>query len=152
MEKSKLGISIVLLGAAVCFASIMGAFAINGALTSYILPVLLIAYVLIAEDNLWLRRTAAKAGVILFSFFMLSVFVECLPLLFGFIESIANLFNESLMTEDAIQIIAYKLPNVLKYILVIGETIILLILGIKAFSKKTLIIAPIDKMLNKHLN
>jgi len=152
MEKSKLGISVSLLGAAVCFSGIMGAFAINGGLTAYILPVLLIAYVLIAEDNLWLRRTAAKAGVILFSFFMLSVFVELIPLLFGFIESLLNLFDESILGEKAIDIIARKIPNFFNSALIIAEIVLFLILGIKALGKKTLIIAPVDKMLNKHLN
>ena len=52
MQKTRLGISVGLLGAAIYF---MGLF------SGYLLAVLLAGYVLLFEENSWLRKNAVKA-------------------------------------------------------------------------------------------
>ena len=51
MQKTRLGISVGLLGAAIYF---MGLF------SGYLLAVLLAGYVLLFEENSWLRKNAVK--------------------------------------------------------------------------------------------
>lgn len=68
MEKTKLGISIGLLGAGMYFAGLAGA-----------LPALLLAgYVLLREENSWLKRMAVKAAAIVL---LMAVFPACWGLL-----------------------------------------------------------------------
>ena len=52
MEKSKLGISVGLLAALLYFL---------GLLSGYLVTVLVAGYILVAESNLWLRKSAVKA-------------------------------------------------------------------------------------------
>ena len=52
MQKTKLGISVGLLGAAIYF---------TGLFSGYLVAVLLAGYVLMFEENEWLRKNAVKA-------------------------------------------------------------------------------------------
>ena len=52
MQKTKLGISVGLLGAAIYFTSLF---------SGYLVPVILTGYVLLFEENDWLRKNAVKA-------------------------------------------------------------------------------------------
>lgn len=61
MQKTKLGISAGLLGAVLYF---MGIF------SGYLLVVLLAAYVLVYEENGWLKQSAVRAVAILLVFFI----------------------------------------------------------------------------------
>ena len=54
MQKAKLGISVGLLGAAIYFTSLF---------SGYLVPVILTGYVLLFEENDWLRKNAVKAMV-----------------------------------------------------------------------------------------
>ena len=63
MQGTKLGISVGMLGAAIYF---------TGLFSGYIVPVLLVGYVLMFEENGWLRRSAVKAiSLMVFFSFML---------------------------------------------------------------------------------
>lgn len=54
MQKTKLGISVGLLGAIIYFTSLFG--------SSYLIAILLCGYILLVEDNPWLRKTSVKSG------------------------------------------------------------------------------------------
>lgn len=62
MQKTRLGISVGLLGAAIYF---MGLF------SGYLLAVLLAGYVLLFEENSWLRKNAVKAMSVMAVFSLL---------------------------------------------------------------------------------
>ena len=59
MEKAKIGVSVGALAAMVYFSGICGGLLVAAILTGYIL---------IAESNLWLRRSAVKAIVLMIVF------------------------------------------------------------------------------------
>ena len=61
MQKTKIGISAGCFGAVIYLAGVTG---------GLLLAVILIGYVLLVEENLWLRRCAVKAGALLFIFSM----------------------------------------------------------------------------------
>ena len=70
MKKTKLGISVGLLGAAIYF---MGLF------SGYLVVVLLAGYVLLCEDNEWLKKSAVKAVSVMALFSFLITVVNLVP-------------------------------------------------------------------------
>ena len=58
MQKTKLGISVGLLGAAVYFCGVLSLLAL----------IIVAGYILLVEENIWLRKSAVKAVVIYVSF------------------------------------------------------------------------------------
>ena len=77
MQKSKLGISVGIVGAALYFAGLF-----NGLL----LIAIIAGYVLIAEENQWLRRTAVKSVVLYILFALVSAVIGLLPDSIGLIS------------------------------------------------------------------
>ena len=84
MQKTKLGISVGLLGAVLYF---MGIF------SGYLLVVLLAAYVLVYEENGWLKQSAVRAVAILLVFSFGSTAVKLIPDAIDFIDNIAMIFG-----------------------------------------------------------
>ena len=72
MQKTRLGISVGLLGAAIYF---MGLF------SGYLLAVLLAGYVLLFEENSWLRKNAVKAMSVMAVFSLLITVLNSFPTL-----------------------------------------------------------------------
>ena len=70
MQRTKIGISAGCLGAVIYLAGVTG---------GLLLAAILIGYVLLAEENLWLRRCAVKAGALLFIFSMCILAVGLIP-------------------------------------------------------------------------
>lgn len=78
MEKTKLGISVELMAAAVCFLA-----AIN-----LLAAVILAIYILIMETDIWLKRTSIKAVATGISFGIAAVVVGIIPDILAIINSI----------------------------------------------------------------
>lgn len=143
MQQTKLGISVGLLAALAFFTALFAG--VNVALF------LLVGYILMVEENPWLRRSAVKAVVIVFIFAVVSAIWNLIPEIFEYIGKIAYLFDGSL-EGDFFDFLYYKLDSFVEGTLYLAEKILLLILGIKALSQKTLIIPAIEKIINKHIN
>ena len=84
MQKTKLGISVELLGASICLTALFGG----------LTPTILLAgYVLLMEKDEWLRRCAVKAlAVLLMIAFGITV-VGLIPDLLSWISSIVRVFK-----------------------------------------------------------
>jgi hypothetical protein len=142
MQKTKLGISVGLLGAALYFLGLVNTTAL----------ILLAGYVLLREDNLWLRKTAVKAVVISVSFSLLSVVITSGNDLFAFLNSILSWFQDP---EDftAFQFkYPFELETILRNILYLVENILLLILGFMALKQGSIKIGVFDNTVNKHMD
>ena len=141
MQNTKLGISAGLIGA-VLFLMGLG--------EGYI-PLLLIAgYVLIAEDNVWLKRTAVKAIVVTFLFSILYILIDLLPDFLDLINDFMALFDESL-SNKAFEILR-ELIIFFRSSVSILKVVFYFLLIIKALKNATIIIPPIDNFVNKHIN
>ena len=141
MQNTKLGISAGLIGA-VLFLMGLG--------ESYI-PLLLIAgYVLIAEDNVWLKRTSVKAIVVTFLFSILYILIDLLPNFLDLINDFMALFDESL-SNKAFEILR-ELIIFFRSSVSILKVVFYFLLIIKALKNATIIIPPIDNFVNKHIN
>jgi len=137
MQKSRLGISVGLLGAAIYLVALFG---------GYIPLILLAGYVLLFEENPWLRRSAVKAGVIVFVFSLLSALIGFIPNAMELISDIVRIFNGSFYIPVVSNIIS--LTNT---VLMIVQKILLLVLGIKALTQGNLPIGSVDNTVSKHI-
>lgn len=135
MQKTRLGISAALLGAVVCF---------SGLFSGYLLVFLLTAYILLMEENVWLKKTAVKTVAVLMVFSLLSAVLGLIPDLISVISSIFNIFNGSF----SIRILS-SIISAARSILGFLETLLLLGLGFKALNQGTIKIPMIDKLVDK---
>lgn len=133
--KTKLGISVGALGALAYFASLFAGY----------FPLLLVAgYILIAEGDEWLRRMAVKAVAFTVAMSLLSFAVSLVPYLFNVINDVLALFDEYFYPE-----IISDIVSLLHTVISVAESVVLAILGIKAFSKSTIYIPVVDSLVNK---
>ena len=124
-----------MLGAVVCF---------SGLFSGYLLVFLLTAYILLMEENVWLKKTAVKTVAVLMVFSLLNAVLGLIPDLISVISSIFNIFNGSFSIRILSSIISAA-RSVLGFL----ETLLLLGLGFKALNQGTIKIPMIDKLVDK---
>ncbi|MCL2634789.1 MAG: hypothetical protein FWD34_09790 [Oscillospiraceae bacterium] len=138
MEKSKLGISISLVGAALFFFANLS-----------VLPLVVLAgYILLFESNIWLKKSAVKAVAIVIIFMIIrgiSYIINSGP---DTLNDIINLVNANAINMSWF----YRLNSMFHTGLGVAERIILLGYGFVALITKGTKSGPIDKMLDKHFN
>lgn len=137
MQKTKLGISVELLGAIICLLALWG---------GTIPIVLLVGYVLLREENEWLRKCALKVLLIMIMFSAVISIVGLVPDLFSLISSVLGVFNLHFSFSFVSSIF-----NVIVGALSILKTCLLLLLGLKAFNQGTIAISIVDKIISKHV-
>ena len=135
MQKSKLGISVALIGAALYF---------SGLFSGYLAIIVLAGYVLLMEENVWLKKTAVKSVALLMCFSLVLAVVGLIPSLVNFIDDILNIFGGSFSIRFLTNII-----NMLRSGINLIQTVLFLILGLKALNQGTIPVPVIDKMVDK---
>jgi len=136
MEKTKLGISVGLLGAALYFTGLINFFVL----------IILAGYVLIFEKNEWLRKSAVKAVMVVIAFSLVSVLI-------GISNSILDILNIPLSWIRIPFRLSWPLniDSIVLKALDIIEKVLLLLLGFKAFSQGSLNLGPIDNIIDKNV-
>lgn len=134
--KTKLGISVGLLGTMVYFAALFGGYT----------PVILLAgYVLLFEENEWLKKAAIKAVALLVSIAFLVTVINLIPDILSWISTIVSVFkgtfNYSIVT-SVISIFAKAIDII--------RTCLFLTLGVKALNQGTVAVPFVDKLINKY--
>lgn len=136
MEKTKLGISISLLGGALYFIGLIG-----------ITPLVVAAgYVLIAEENEWLKKVAIKAVAVVVFFAILSNAISLLADSTTFLSTLVALFNGTLNLAALNRIV-----TLLRVALSFFQTLLLLMLGFKALNMGDKAVGPVDRVINRHM-
>ncbi len=138
MLKTKLGISVGMMGAAIYF---------TGLFSGYIMIGLLVGYTLLFEDNEWLKKSAVKAFALLVGFSVLFTLVDFIPSGIRLIDYISKLFGGTGVFVPWIN----NLVNVVTSVLSILKSILFLVLGFKAFRQSTVRIGAIDNLINKYM-
>lgn len=134
--KTKLGISVGLMGAAVYFFGLVGGYT----------PLLLLAgYMVLFEENRWLKVSAVKAVAVCVFFSVISIFVGFIPETMRLINEICQIFNGSFTVE-----IIHEIVDLLETVLSIARTIVLLLLAFKALNQKSFGFSFVDKLINRH--
>ena len=135
--KTKLGVSVGLLGAAAYF---LGLFSGNVVLA------LLVGYVLLFEENEWLRRTVVKAMAIGIFFSVLTTVIGFIPDIIGIINNAAMVFGKTVSISVVSKIITFIL-SVISFV----RVVLMLILGFKALNQGTIRLGVVDKTIDKHM-
>ena len=136
MQKTKLGISVGLLGAALYFMGLLG-----------IIPLVIIAgYVLLFEENEWLKKTAVKAVAVVVFFSILS---SCV----GLASNSTSFLNDTVLLFNGTIDIAWlsRILSMCRTVLSFTQTLFLLMLGFKALNQGSVKLGPVDKTINKHM-
>ncbi len=138
MQKSKLGITVGLLGAAIYFSALFG---------GYMLTFVLAGYVLMFEENAWLRRSAVKAVIIMVMFSFLICVINLIPNAISFINNIVNIFNGYFTIAILSKIITALISgvNIFEIVLTLG-------LAMKALNQGTIVIPMVDSLISKYMD
>lgn len=133
--KTKLGITVGLFGAGIYLAGYFG-----GVLTS----TLILAYVLLFEEDLKLKMMALKSTVLVFAFLVLTAVIGYVPGLISIVNRFVNIFGGSFSIAFIQNIISF-VQEVIYYL----KSVVFLILALTAFGGNDLGLGPIDKMVQK---
>lgn len=137
MPRTKLGVTAGLLAASCYFIAYFG---------SYVPAILLAGYILLFEQDGFLKRAAVKAITVALCFSVLVALINLIPNLVSWITSWATLFDGSMDT--------YKFRLVFSIItdaLNIIKTLLFIVLGLNAFKGKDFPVLFVDGFLAKYL-
>ena len=135
--KAKLGVSVGLLGAGIYLAAIFGG----------LTPVILMAgYVLLFEENEWLKKSAVKAIAIVLTFAFFVTVINLIPDLLRWIATLVSVFKGTFNYNVVSSII-----SVITQAIEIIRTCLFLLLGAKALTQGTVAVPVVDKLINKYM-
>ncbi|MDR0992328.1 MAG: zinc ribbon domain-containing protein [Ruminococcus sp.] len=134
--KSKLGVSVGMIAGIAYFL---------GLVSGYIPLLLILGYVLIAEENRWLKVSVVKAVIVCLAFSLIQVLIGLIPELFSIINVIASLFDEYVNFAKVTSVF-----STLGLLVSFAEKIVLLILGFMAFKQKSFSIDAVDSLISRH--
>lgn len=136
MNKIKLGVSAGLAGAAVYFLG-----------TISLIPAFLLAgYILLFEDNDWLKYQAVKAIVIVVAFGAINVGLECIDDVFYVLNQIVNIVAKNVYIQ-----VPFGLTGILTTLCSMLKNILLILSGISALNFKTIYAGGIDNLVSKNM-
>lgn len=137
MQKTRLGISVGLLGAAIYF---------TGLFSGYLVPVIFTGYVLLFEENEWLKKNAVKAIALMAFFSLLAVAFNLVPNVITLIGNIAAAFGRNFGINMLTRIISAIIGAI-----DIIEKILFVALGLKALNQGSISVPIVDKLINKYM-
>ncbi len=135
--QSNLKVSVGLLGA-LLYLAIMGG--------GYLAILILGGYILLKEENPWLRRVVVKATLIYITFALVSAALSLLGESIDTIERLLELIFINISTTYLMNIL-YIMRNVIDIL----QYLVYGVLGIKALTQGTIPIPIIDGMINKYM-
>ena len=137
MQKSKLGVSIGLLGAAVCFLGLFG---------SYVPVVIATGYILLFEENEWLKKNSVKVLAVMITLSVMVTVVELIPDAISVVSSLLNILNINFSIPLISSIVGFITSALLFF-----RTLILLGMGLKALNQGTISVPIVDNIIDKHM-
>lgn len=137
MQKARIGISVGLMGLIIYFGGYFG---------GYFIAIILMGYVMLFEENPWLRRTSVKSLLLLVMFSVISELVNFIPDMVNIIQTSLAMFDKSLSTIRLTYIM-----NIINYAIGITKSVFFLILGFKSLNQGTVSVPMVDDALNKNV-
>lgn len=135
MQKTKLGVKIGTLSAVVYFTALFGG----------MIPLfLLVGYILLKEENDWLKRVCYKAVAIVIVSTLLINVISLIPSALSIIASFVALF-EGYFSYAVVSSIVNILMSIVNFVV----DLLLLVLGIKAYKMQDVKVDKIDKMIEE---
>ena len=137
MQKTKLGISACLVAAAAYFL---------GLYSGYIITGLLVGYILLKEEDLWLRRNALRVIVLMLMFSLLGTAIYLIPNLLSLVTELLQVFNVHFTFS-----VIHNLFNLLSSVIDLVQRFIFISLGILALLKRNVRVPVVDAIINKYI-
>ncbi len=137
MQKAKLGVSVGLVGAALYFF---------GLFSGYLAMALLAGYILLVEEDAWLRKQAVRSVALLVCFSLLGTVIGLIPDFLEVIRDVVVLFEGEFSYG-----VVNKIVNLLRDILNFAEIIVFLLLGFKALGQTSIKLPVVDDLTNQNL-
>jgi len=138
MQKTTIGISVGLFGAGLFFMGIAN-----------IIPLVLMAgYVLIFEENEWLKKTAIKAVAVVLFFSILTSLVGLIGNSATLLSNFLGFFNTSAIW------LTSRLNNISSFLITalnMARILLLVFMGIAAFKQGSVAFAPADNAVKNHM-
>ena len=117
-----------------------------GAVRGYMVAVLLTGYVLLFEENEWLKKGAVKTVALMMFFSLLTAVINLIPNVMSFINSIVSSFGVNfyiMFIDNLIDAVVIAL-SVIEKLLFIG-------LGLKALNQGTISVPVVDQLIAKYM-
>ena len=133
---TRLGLSTCLLAAIVFLFGMSGGIMVTA---------IAVGYVLLFEEDKWLKRAAVKAIVLVLGFVLVDHLVSFLPNMLNYLNSIVNLFN-GYINFGVIRKIFDVLGTTVSY----ARYLVFLAMVILALSGKTIPVPFVDGLIDKH--
>ena len=137
MEKTKLGLSVAVVGAIAYLACFYG---------GYVAAFLVVGYILIAENNEWLKKLSVKAFVLMVAFSVASSVVYLIPNAINCIDSLVGIFGGNFY----VPVVSDLVSTIITWLDFI-EKLLFLGLAFFALGNKTIAISAVDNFVEKHL-
>lgn len=138
MQKTKLGIPVGLMGA-LLFAA--------GYFSGYLLLFVMAGYVLLCEEDAWLRRTSVKAVLLTVVFSVISLVLGLVPDLIGILDDLLNVFGSYFSIPFITNVL-----NLLRSVIGLVETLVFAALGLMALGQSKMKIPVVDDYLEKNVD
>ena len=139
MEKTKLGISVGMLGAVVYFSA---------ALFGYLALLVVGGYILFVEKKEWLKKCVIKAVVLMLLYSLITTVIGLIPQLISLSGGEETLFGSYYLYLAG----AYQIVSVVLVVLNFVRIGFFIALGIRALSEKTINIPLIDNFINTYMD
>lgn len=139
MDKTKLGISQGMLGAAVYFSA---------ALLGYISLFIIGGYILLVEKTEWLKKCVVKAVVLMLIYSLISTLIGIVPQIFSFGSSDESLFGSYYLYLTG----AYSIAAVILVLLNLVRIGLFIALGVKALNEKTIRIPIVNHFIDVYID
>lgn len=137
MEKTKLSIPTTVVAAIACLFALYG---------GYLITAVLVGYVLLKEENAWLKKFCIKIFVLMLAFSLASTALNLIPNLLELLNSLLQIFDDYINLD-----IIYRIFNFFSQALNLFEVVLFILMAIFALSGKDVKFAPVDKFLDKYI-
>lgn len=137
MQKTKLGISVGMLGSAIYLA---------GLFSGYMVAILIAGYALLFEENRWLKRSAVKAVSLMVFFSFITVLINLIPDAMNCISYVASMFGGNFHVG-----FISNLVSAVTSVIDVIQKVLFLALGVKALNQGTIVVPVVDKLINKYM-
>lgn len=117
-----------------------------GLFSGYLVAAVLAGYVLLFEENSWLRKSAVKAVPVMAVFSLLITVLNLVPNAISFVDNVVSIFGGSFDAAFLSNLISAAVAalNIIEKLLMIG-------LGVKALNQGTIAVPVVDKLINKYM-
>ncbi len=137
MQKTRLGISVGMLGAAIY---------LTGLFSGYLVAILIAGYALLFEENRWLKRSVVKAVSLMVFFSFITVLINLIPDAMNCISYVASMFGGNFHVG-----FISNLVSAVTSVIDVIQKVLFLALGVKALNQGTIVVPVVDKLINKYM-